>query len=159
MSLLSLWINSLHPCWNLTDLKLYIFIHEILYIQTLHFNVLLSFFCIPEQYHLNNAGFSFGTSGGLSHPQSNLSIPGLALNKYNSLKAVGKYSDMLLCAQTYFIHRCWIISCSVGCHKQQSLSLKESGKPSAVVRTIGALHGLLCHSRYNLTSQCQWLHF
>ncbi|KAK9965533.1 hypothetical protein ABG768_004621 [Culter alburnus] len=41
-----------------------------------------------EQYHLNNAGFSFGTSAGLSHPQSNLSIPGLALNKYNSLKAV-----------------------------------------------------------------------
>ncbi|XP_016401641.1 protein shisa-9-like [Sinocyclocheilus rhinocerous] len=41
-----------------------------------------------EQYHLNNAGFSFGTSARLSHPQSNLSIPGLALNKYNSLKAV-----------------------------------------------------------------------
>ncbi|KTG25169.1 hypothetical protein cypCar_00006056, partial [Cyprinus carpio] len=41
-----------------------------------------------EQYHLNNAGFSFGTSARLSHPQSNNSIPGLALNKYNSLKAV-----------------------------------------------------------------------
>lgn len=41
-----------------------------------------------EQYHLNNAGFSFGAPAGLSHPQSNLSIPGLALNKYNSLKAV-----------------------------------------------------------------------
>lgn len=127
MPLLSFLINSLHPCWNLTDLKLYTFIHEILYshTQTFHFNVLLSFFCIPEQYHLNNAGFSFGTSAGLSHPQSNLSIPGLALNKYNSLKAVGKNSDMLLCAQTYFIHRCWMISCSVGCHKQQSLSLTE----------------------------------
>jgi len=82
------------------------FIHETLYpyIPNFHFNVLLSF-CIPEQYHLNNAGFPFGTPAGLSHPQSNLSIPGLALNKYNSLKAVGKNSDMPLCTQTYFIHR------------------------------------------------------
>ncbi|XP_051958512.1 protein shisa-9 [Xyrauchen texanus] len=41
-----------------------------------------------EQYHLSNTGFSFGTPVGLLHPQSNLSIPGLALNKYSSLKAV-----------------------------------------------------------------------
>ncbi|KAI7797328.1 putative protein shisa-9-like, partial [Triplophysa rosa] len=41
-----------------------------------------------EQYHLNNAGFFFGTPVGLPHPESNLSIPGLALNKYTSLKAV-----------------------------------------------------------------------
>ncbi len=75
------------------------------------FNVLLLFFCIPEQYHLNNAGFAFGTSVGLSHPQSNLSIPGLALNKYNSLKAVGNvttrtstlHSQML----NYFM-LCWM---------------------------------------------------
>nr|XP_055033156.1 protein shisa-9 isoform X1 [Misgurnus anguillicaudatus] len=41
-----------------------------------------------EQYHLNNAGFCFGSPVGLPQPQSNLSIPGLTLNKYNSLRAV-----------------------------------------------------------------------
>lgn len=54
---------------------------------------ILHLFCIPEQYHLNNSGFSFGTPVGLPHPESNLSIPGLALNKYTSLKAVGKKSN------------------------------------------------------------------
>ncbi|XP_066518860.1 protein shisa-9 [Hoplias malabaricus] len=42
-----------------------------------------------EQYHLNNAAFSsFSPTVGLPHPQSNISLPGLALNKYTSLKAV-----------------------------------------------------------------------
>ncbi|KAL6475267.1 hypothetical protein MHYP_G00163070 [Metynnis hypsauchen] len=42
-----------------------------------------------EQYHLNNTTFSsFSPTVGLPHPQSNISLPGLALNKYTSLKAV-----------------------------------------------------------------------
>ncbi|KAB5555525.1 hypothetical protein PHYPO_G00035210 [Pangasianodon hypophthalmus] len=39
-----------------------------------------------EQYHLSNTAFS--PTGGLSHPQSNNSAPGLTHNKYSSLKAV-----------------------------------------------------------------------
>ncbi|KAG9267787.1 protein shisa-9 [Astyanax mexicanus] len=42
-----------------------------------------------EQYHLNNTTFSsFSPTVGLPHPQSNSSLPGLAINKYTSLKAV-----------------------------------------------------------------------
>ncbi|TRY77530.1 hypothetical protein DNTS_028244 [Danionella cerebrum] len=41
-----------------------------------------------EQYHLNNAGFSFAAPSLRSHPQSNHSIHGTAFNKYSSLKAV-----------------------------------------------------------------------
>lgn len=41
----------------------------------------------PEQHHLNNSAYGpFGQ--GLPHPQSNHSTAGL--NKYSSLKAVGK---------------------------------------------------------------------
>ena len=42
---------------------------------------------LPEQYHLNNSAYGpFGQ--GLPHPHSNHSTVGL--NKYTSLKAVGK---------------------------------------------------------------------
>lgn len=44
----------------------------------------------PEQYHLNNSAYGpFGQ--GLPHPHSNHSTVGL--NKYTSLKAVGKLVD------------------------------------------------------------------
>lgn len=47
----------------------------------------LSVCVLPEQYHLNNAAHGpFGQ--GLPHPHSNHSTVGL--NKYTSLKAVGK---------------------------------------------------------------------
>ncbi|XP_062859195.1 protein shisa-9 [Trichomycterus rosablanca] len=42
-----------------------------------------------EQYHLNNTAFrSISPMVGLPQPQSNISLPGIAHNKYTSLKAV-----------------------------------------------------------------------
>lgn len=47
----------------------------------------------PEQYHLNNSAYGpFGQ--GLPHPHSNHSTVGL--NKYTSLKAVGKSATKTL---------------------------------------------------------------